>query len=161
MNKLITSIILIIIFLIAYLLQSNFFAWFTIAGVKPNLFVLLVIIIGLFSGKTTGTIFGVTFGILIDIYVAEIIGPSGIMLGAIGYLGGYLDKNFSKDSKLTIIIIIAIATIVFESALYLFKSFYSGMDVQMTLFLKILGIEVVYNMLLTIMLYPILLKRGI
>ncbi len=51
MKKTLTITILCIIFIIIYLLQINFFSWFTIAGVKPNLFVILVLFIGLYSGR--------------------------------------------------------------------------------------------------------------
>ena len=41
----------IFVFLISYLLQANFFNWFNIAGITPNLFVILVLFLGLFGGK--------------------------------------------------------------------------------------------------------------
>ena len=51
MKKALTIIILCITFIFIYLLELNFFSWFTIAGVKPNLFVILTLFIGLYSGK--------------------------------------------------------------------------------------------------------------
>ena len=51
MKKAITIIILCIVFILIYLLELNFFSWFTIAGVKPNLFVILTLFIGLYSGR--------------------------------------------------------------------------------------------------------------
>ena len=44
----------IFVFLISYLLQANFFNWFNIAGITPNLFVILVLFLGLFGGKRLG-----------------------------------------------------------------------------------------------------------
>ena len=41
---------LFIAFLITYFLQSNFFSWFTIAGIKPNLFIVLALFVSLFAG---------------------------------------------------------------------------------------------------------------
>ena len=49
-------ICLILSFIIIYLLQANFFTWFNLAGVKPNLFIILVLTIGLFAGKNMGAI---------------------------------------------------------------------------------------------------------
>ena len=43
MKRIFVTLCILIIFLILYLLQSNFFTWFNIAGVKPNLFILLVL----------------------------------------------------------------------------------------------------------------------
>ena len=43
MKRIFVTLCILIIFLILYLLQSNFFTWFNIAGVKPNWFILLVL----------------------------------------------------------------------------------------------------------------------
>ena len=40
------------------------------------------------------------------------------MLCVIGYLGSYFDKNFSKENKLTIIMMVAGATVIYEFGLY-------------------------------------------
>lgn len=45
---------LFVTFILLYLLQANFFNWFTIAGIKPNLFIILILFIGLFAGKHVG-----------------------------------------------------------------------------------------------------------
>ena len=160
MKKFFANIILIIVFLIIYLLQSNFFNWFTIAGVKPNLFIILVVIIGLFAGKRMGIIFGIIFGLLIDIYIRNTIGISAVTLGILGYIAGYLDKNFSKDSKLTIMIIISVATFIFELVIYISAGLVNNSVITLIPFFKILGIEVLYNIILVILLYPLLQRAG-
>ena len=112
---------IIICFFIIYFLQVNFFNWFTIAGIKPNLFIILALVLGLFAGKKIGTIMGFLFGVYIDILIGKSIGFSGIILMAIGFIGGYLDKTFSKDSKLTIILIVIGSTIFFELITYIYN----------------------------------------
>lgn len=67
MKKILTIVGLCLTFIIIYFLELNFFSWFTIAGIKPNLFVILVLFIGLYSGRKMGTVFGAIFGFLIDI----------------------------------------------------------------------------------------------
>lgn len=64
MKKLAVTIALIIVFIIIYMLELNFFSWFTIAGVKPNLLVIFILFIGLYSGAKMGT----AFGIIVRIY---------------------------------------------------------------------------------------------
>ena len=59
-------IILFIIFLIIYFLQANFFSWFNLAGVKPNIFIILVLFIGLFGGRKVALTYGIIIGIFID-----------------------------------------------------------------------------------------------
>ena len=59
--------LIIITFIIIYLLQSIFFSEFTIAGIMPNIFIILMLYIGLYMGRTAGIIYGIVFGIFIDI----------------------------------------------------------------------------------------------
>ena len=147
-------------FLIIYFIQSNFFTWFTIANIKPNLFVIFILCIGLFAGKKLGLIFGIIFGFFIDVVIGRQIGISGIMLGIIGLLGEYLDKNFSKESKITIMLMIAGSTIIYEVACYFFSIFTLNINLEIIFFIKILLIEVLYNLLLTIILYPLIQRLG-
>ncbi len=160
MRKATIIMVTIITFIIIYLLQSNFFIWFNIAGVKPNLFVILVLVLGLFGGKNLGAIFGIVIGLLLDIFIGRQIGISAIILGLIGLLGGFLDKNFSKDSKLTIIIMVALATLLYELSVYCVNIFMFGYDFELVNFITKLLIEIIYNTLLTIILYPIIQKCG-
>lgn len=160
MRKATIIIVTIITFIIIYLLQSNFFIWFNIAGVKPNLFVILVLVLGLFGGKYFGAIFGAVMGLLLDIFIGRQIGISAIILGFIGLLGGFLDKNFSKDSKLTIILMVAFATLLYEVSIYCVNIFMFGYDMELVNFMTKILLEIIFNGLLTIILYSIIQKSG-
>lgn len=100
MKKGIAISILIITFIMIYFLQLNFFSWFTIARVMPNLFVIFILFIGLYSGARMGMTFGIIFGIMIDF-----LGNS--MIRRIGncsrsdwlYAEGILKKTFQKIAK--------------------------------------------------------------
>lgn len=160
MKKFIIVICLIIAFLIIYFLQANVFNYITIGEVKPNLFVVLILFIGLFANSTLGITLGVIFGLVIDLIYGKCIGITAIMFCIIGYLGAYFDKNFSKENKFTIIVMTAGATIIFELGYYFLSSMIIGFDGEISNFLKILVIEVIYNILLTIILYPLIQKLG-
>lgn len=160
MKKTLSIFIIIVAFLIIYFLQANFFSWFNIAGIKPNLFVVIVLIISLFAGRKLGIPLGIFLGIFIDLVIGKSLGISSLMFGVIAFIGGYLDKNFSKDSKLTIILMVALSTAIFEIGSYIFSIINLSAYIQILEFLKILIVEIIFNMLLTIILYPILQKAG-
>ena len=160
MKKIAISICLILSFFIIYLLQVNFFCWFNLAGVKPNLFVILVLTIGLFSGRTIGTTYGILFGLSLDFFVGKSIGVSALMLGIIGFLGGYLEKSFSKDSRITMITMVSIATVLYELGINIFNYFVNDSVISMLYIIKTLIIELVFNSSLTIIIYPIIMKFG-
>ena len=151
---------MILLFLILYFLQINFFNWFTIAGISPNLFVIFILFVGLFAGKRVGIPFGIIVGLGLDFFISKKIGISGIMLGAIGALGGFLDKNFSKDSRMTIILMTVVVTFIYELGVYLLNYFIVSTTIEMIPFLKIVLIEIVYHVLLVIIFYPLLQRAG-
>ena len=160
MKKVIANICLIIVFFIIYFLQANFFTWFTIAGVMPNLFVIFVLFISLFAGKKLGITFGLIIGIYLDLLLGRTIGISGILLGIIGFLGEYLDNNFSKESRITIMLMSTGAVILYELAEYIFYIFRLGVNVQIYELIKILTIEIMYNAIIIAIIYPIIQKAG-
>lgn len=160
MKKTIINIAFILIFLIIYLLQVNFFSWFKIAGVMPNLFVILVLFIGLFAGRIMGVTYGLFFGILLDLFIGKKIGITAIGLGCIGIIGGIFDKNFSKDSRITIMIMVVGSTIIYEIGMYALSYFMLGTNIEIFSFIKILFAEVIFNTILTIILYPLIQNSG-
>ena len=56
MKKTLVILFTFLFFLLIYFLQANFFISFTIAGIKPNLFIVYVLFLGLFAGRRVGTV---------------------------------------------------------------------------------------------------------
>ena len=103
MRKLIIHVSLVVCFIIIYFLQSLFFTHFTIAGIMPNIFILLMLYIGLYMGRSMGITYGIIFGILIDIWIGRVMGITSIALAIIGLIAGSFDKTFSKDSRIIVV----------------------------------------------------------
>jgi len=153
-------ITLFIVFLIIYFLQANFFTWFNLADIKPNLFVILVLFLGLFAGSKVAFTFGIIFGIYIDLFIGKSVGATSVVLGIIGLLGGYFDKSFSKDSRITIMVMVIISTAIYEIGIYAINILIMPIELEIMAFLKVLIIEILYNVILTIILYPLFQTFG-
>lgn len=160
MKKTVINVCLSLTIILIYFLQANFFSWFTIAGIMPNLFVIVILFIGLFGTRTMGTIYGLVVGILLDLIIGTKVGIYSIGLGLIGFLAGVFDKNFSKDSRMTIMVMGVVATAAFEILVFLLNYVFLATNIEIVNFVKILAIEVVYNLILTIVLYPLIQKFG-
>lgn len=160
MKKTLAIVILIVTFLILYFLQANFFSWFTIAGIKPNLFIIFTLFISLYGGYKIGIPFGILSGLFLDIIIGKNLGQTALMLSIVGVIGAYLEKNFSKESKMTILLMVIGATIIYETGLYILQIIKLSINVEISQFIYTLLIEVIYNIILTIILYPIIQKYG-
>lgn len=160
MKKTIINIVLVVLAFIIYFLQSNFFSWFNIAGIMPNLFIVLILFIGLFGTRTMGTIYGMVVGIILDFVIGTKIGVYAACLGALGFLAGTFDKNFSKDSRMTIILMVLGSTIIFEIVRGIINYMIFTTNVEIVNFIIVVLIEVLYNIIITIIIYPLIQKFG-
>ena len=160
MKKIIAIISIFLILILMYFLQVNFFNWYNILGVSPNLFVIFVLIMGLFLGDLKGLFIGVAAGLLLDFFTGTNIGFNAISLGTVGFIGGLLDKNFSKENMFNIIIMLMLTTIVNEVIIYTLKITICKATIELLPFLKIVVLEVLYNIVIFAIFYPILIKIG-
>ena len=160
MRKLAIVISLILMFFLTYFLQVNVFSYFKIAGISPNLFIIYILFIGLYATQFLGISFGVIFGLILDLIFGRTIGISAVMLCVVAYLGSYFDKNFSKESRLTIIFMVIGSTLIYEFGAYFLNSIILEFDRELLYFTKIVVIEILYNILITIILYPLIQKFG-
>lgn len=160
MKKFLVIVCLLLAFFVIYFLQANFFTWFTIAGIKPNLFIIFILFVGLFAGKKIGIILGFVLGMILDLLVGRTVGISAILLAIIGFLGEYFDKNFSKESRFTIMLMVIGCTILYETFGYIYCIFRLGIQFELYSFIKILLVESLYNAIMVIIVYPMIQKAG-
>lgn len=103
---------------------------------------------------------GIIFGIFIDIWIGKTLGLTSIALALVGVISGILDKTFSKDSRLVVLLMGIVCTIIYEVVLYFMQYFAIGITIETLEFIKILSIEVIYNVLIIIILYPLMKLTG-
>lgn len=160
MKKTLINIVLIVTVFILYFLQVNFFSWFTIAGIKPNLFVIFILFIGLFGNRSMGIIYGAVCGLILDLIIEQKVGVNMIGLAFIGMISILFDKNFSKDSRMTIMLMVLSTTIIFEIISYIMNYMLYSINVEIFKFIEILIVEVIYNVIITIIIYPFIQRCG-
>jgi len=156
----IISIVLFIVFQLLYFLQTNIFPLIPIAGITPNLFVIFILIIGLYGNNFLSMLYGIICGIWIDSLYGEVIGISSAMFCLIGFIATWFDTLWSKDEKISIIIMVILSTLFFEFGSYFIKSIILDFELEVKIFFKILFLEELYNVLLTIIFFGLIKKLG-
>ncbi len=75
-------------------------------------------------------------------------------------LSDIYDKNFSKDSRIAIMLMVISATTIYEVGVYMLNIIKTSSNIEFFAFTKILVVEIIFNAILTIILYPIIQKAG-
>lgn len=160
MKKFCINLSLILICFVIYFLQSNFFNWFSIGGIKPNLFIIFILFIGLFGSKSMSIVYASSLGVMLDLIFNQKIGVNLFAYVLIGVIGIILNKNFSKDSRITIMFMVFGTTAIFETIIYIMNYILYSTNIEIISFIKILVVEIIYNIIITIILYKPMQKFG-
>ena len=77
-----------------------------------------------------------------------------------GFFGGIFTKHFSKDSRMTIMLMTIAATLICEVISYLIQIIVFKLSIELLPFIKIIVMETLYNTMLIIIIYPLIEKTG-
>lgn len=152
------TFLIIVMVLVNFILQTTILPSFSIFGVVPNTALILIIIISLNKGKYYGGFVGMAIGIIQDIIFASTIGINAFIYFFIGFIIGALENTMARDN-IVIPVICAFLGTIFYNVMYFLFLFFLSREVPFALFMKdVLLIEIVYNSLLTIIIYKIIGK---
>lgn len=150
-------LVLGVLVVLSFLLQSSLFPYLAIGGITPNLLLVLSASFGLIRGKKTGLLVGFFSGLLVDVFFGPFYGFNALMLLSAGYLCGHFHYIFyEEDVKLPMVIIVA-ADFFYGVAQYGVAFFFRGrFDVWHYLWSIIIP-EVIYTLLATVIFYQLFL----
>lgn len=153
MKKILMTIITFLIICISIWFQVNFLNSIPLSGVIANIGIVLVAGLGLVSGKVIGGIVGGVYGLLIDISFGRSLGVYTALYMLAGIISGFLNSNFSKGNKISMVMIILICTVLFETMAYVVNIVLNGYEFNFKVIFTKLILESAYNMLLTIIFF--------
>ncbi len=149
----------VIILILNFILQTTVFKHFSIIGVVPNTALIIVVIFALLRGKYKGAFTGLIAGLLQDILFAKIIGINALIYFLLGYVVGVLGDKVFKESLMLAFLTMLGSTLIYHIAYYLFMIFLSR-DISFITMIKDIAIkEMIYNSILTILIYKKVLKH--
>ena len=146
-----------VIMLAAYLLQCTVFPSLEIAGIKPNLMLIVTASFGFMRGPREGMFVGFASGQLIDIQYGDMIGFYALIYLAAGFVNGLFEQiYFDEDIKLPLFLI-AGSDFVYGLVVY-FLTFLLRSDFDFLYYLnRIIVPETIYTIAVTLVVYPLLL----
>lgn len=143
--------------IICFLLQSTVFHSLSMGGIIPNLMIILTASYGFMRGRKSGLLIGFFAGLLMDIFFSDVLGFYALLYMYIGYLNGVFKKLFyPEDIKLPIALIVG-SDFLYNILIYLLTFLLKGRFQFIYYFFNIIIPEMVYTIIVTCVLYPLLL----
>ncbi|MBD5097902.1 MAG: rod shape-determining protein MreD [Lachnospiraceae bacterium] len=146
-------IVLGILIVINFTLQSTIFGFHDINSITPNLLLILTMSFGLMRGRREGMLVGFFSGFLVDSFFSSVLGPYMFLYMIIGYINGFFHRNYIVEDVLLPLIIILIDDIIFNFFVYLFSFLLKNRLEFGLFFTRIIIPEMLTTSLLTIIIY--------
>lgn len=156
MKKALTIVYLLLFILIIFVFQMFIIDERELFGVKPNLILISVIVVSLWFGLYTGSIYSVIIGIITDMLFGNNIGIFTIGYAITGVIIGFFNYNYRKENKIALLYLTFIATAIFELIEYIIyfvitkeytSILYFVYQIILTSILNIVIVYVVYSLL--------------
>ncbi|MGH2777606.1 MAG: rod shape-determining protein MreD [Actinomycetota bacterium] len=142
--------------LLAVAIQSTLLAQATILGVIPQLVLVVVISLAFLDGERVGTVMGFFGGLLIDMLLPNaIVGLTALIYTLLGYGVGLIRYMAPPDSVWTPVFAVAGASAVAELGYAALAIIMGQRWVSLSETVKIAGLVVLYNTLLTPFVFPL------
>lgn len=128
------------------------------AGIIPNLMIVLTAAFGFMRGEKEGLLIGFFCGLLNDIFFGSFLGFYALVLMYIGYANGKFSRIFyPEDIKLPLCLIVA-SDLSYGIICYVLTFMLRGRFDFTYYFTHIILPEVLYTIVVTLLLYPLILK---
>lgn len=155
------SITIGIIIVVCFLLQSTVFHFLELAGVVPNLLLIVTMSFGLMRGRREGLLVGFFSGLLIDIFFGSILGPYAFIYMTLGYGNGFFHRIYYVEDVLLPMTMITLNDLIYNVIVYIvFFLMRNRLDFP-TYFIDVVLPEMIYTILITLFFYKILARINL
>ncbi len=152
------KIIVAFMIFVSFLFESTVFNHFALAGIVPKLTIILTSSFGFMRGEKDGMLIGFFCGFLGDVFFGDVLGFHALILTYIGYINGKFSRIFyPEDIKLPIALIV-VSDLSYGVVCYILLFLLRGRFDFLYYFTKVILPEALYTILVTVFLYPVILK---
>ena len=146
--------------LMCSVLQATWLNYITLFDIKPNLFLVYVVVLSFFCNKKTeGAIIGAVFGLVLDFIIGKVIGINMILSLLIGFtVTLFCERVIRKNSVFVTMLSVLVITIVYESVYYFFAFLFTGGMGYWKAIIAVILPEGIFNMIIAVFMYYILGK---
>ena len=152
------KVIVAFMIFLSFLLESAVFNHFALGGIVPKLTIILTSSFGFMRGEKDGMVIGFFCGFLSDVFYGGVLGFYALILTYIGYVNGKFSRIFyPEDIKLPIALIV-VSDLSYGIVCYILLFLLRARFDFLYYFRRIIVPETLYTILVTVFLYPVILK---
>lgn len=152
------KIIVALLIMISFLLESAVFQHFAMAGIVPKFIIILTSSFGFMRGEKEGMTIGFFCGFLSDVFYGDVLGFYALILTYIGYINGKFSRIFyPEDIKLPIALIV-VSDLSYGMICYILLFLLRGRFDFLYFFTKVILPEALYTIVVAVFVYPVILK---
>lgn len=150
------KIVVTILIIVCFVFQCSVSP--ALGGIIPNLMIIVTSSFGFMRGEREGLLIGFICGLLSDIFFGGFLGFYALLLMYIGYLNGKFSRIFyPEDIKLPLALIV-VSDMSYGIICYILTFMLRSRFEFTYYFLRIILPEALYTIVVTLFLYPMLLK---
>ncbi|MHB8757082.1 MAG: rod shape-determining protein MreD [Bacillota bacterium] len=139
--------------LVTAALQSTAVHYLSIGWVKPDVILVIVVLVGLLYGPVQGATAGLFAGLLEDLFTGRLIGLFGLTRMLAGYLAGLVERRVYKEPFMVPMATSFVATVVSETLVYVILRFFSLAPGYGGSLIHVIGPAAIYNAVAAPILY--------
>ena len=149
-------IVIVLIILTFFLLQSTIFKTLSIASISPNLMVIVTSSFGFMQGKKEGLWVGFLCGLLEDIFYGRLLGMHAMIYMYIGYANGYFNQIFYGDDIKLPLFLISFSELVYGFGMYVIMFVMRSRFAYSYYITRIILPELLYTIVVTLVFYRLI-----
>lgn len=155
------NITLIFVILISFALQTTLFQYLNFGGISPNLLIIVTASYGFMYGRRYGMVTGFFCGLLMDIFYGDVLGFYALIYLYIGAANGLFHRIFYHNDITLPLLLISVSDFTYSFVCYVLLFLLRGRFVFGFYLKNIIIPEIVYTILVTIFLYPLILLLNL
>ena len=151
-------LVIVDIVIVGFLLQTSIFPRMRLAGVTPNIMVIIITSFGLIRGRKQGMMIGFFSGLLLDFFSGTNFGFYAIIYLYLGFLCGLFKKLFFGDDIKLPLVLIGLSDVIYGVVIFVLLFLLRGKYDFLFYLTNVILPEAVYTILIAIPIYYVILK---
>lgn len=150
-------LVMTVLVIVSILLQISVFPFLKLAGVTPNVVLILIVSFALMRGRAEGAVLGFVCGLILDLLSGGVVGMNALIFTVIGYLNGMLHHLFFANNILLPLGMVLASSLGYDLIMYI-CGFLLRNRTDFLFYLRyVIFPDVTYTFLVSVFLYNIFL----